>query len=131
MYNIFISHAWHRSEHYNKIVEWLNSYSFLDWRNYSVPKEHPLDSRNNIELRNDLTNQIRPASCVIILSGMYAAYSDWIEYELNEAYRMKKYIIAVEPWGQERMPKIIKEKASATVGWNSASVVKAVIQSQL
>ena len=78
MYNIFISHAWHYSEQYNKIVEWLNSYSFIEWKNYSVPKENPLHSRNNTELKNDLTNQMRPASCVIILSGMYAAYSYWI-----------------------------------------------------
>ena len=130
MYNILIRHAWHYSEQYNKIVEWLNSYSFIEWKNYSVPKENPLHSRNNTELKNDLTNQMRPASCVIILSGMYAAYSDWIEYELNEAYRMGKYIIAVEPWGQQRMPKIIQDKASITVGWNSASVISAVIKSQ-
>ena len=25
-YNIFISHAWHRSEHYKKVIKWLDEY---------------------------------------------------------------------------------------------------------
>lgn len=125
IYHIFISHAWHRSEHYDKIIEWLDD-SSLSYINYSVPKENPLHSGNKTKLKEDLTEQIRPSSCVIILGGMYAAYSDWIEYEINEAIRMGKYIIGVKPWGQERMPQIIQDNASVIVGWNSSSVIDAI-----
>ncbi len=102
MYHIFISHAWKRSDHYDKVKEWLDD-SGIDYSDYSVTKENPLHSGNKTKLKEDLTTQIRPASCVIILSGMYAAHSDWIEYELSEASRMDKYIIGVKPWGQERL----------------------------
>ena len=94
MYNLFISHAWHRSEHYKKVIEWIRD-SDISYKNYSVPEENPLHSGNKFKLQEDLTAQIRPASCVIILSGMYAAHSGWIEYEINEAVRMGKYIIGV------------------------------------
>ena len=124
-YNIFISHAWKYDEHYNKIVQWLNE-AKLDWKNYSVPNHDPADANNKTKLKEVLTSQIRPASCVIILAGMYAAYSDWIEYEVNESVRMGKKIIGVEPWGQEKIPKIVSDNATVMVGWNSSSVVNAV-----
>ena len=57
---------------------------------------------------------------------MYAAYSDWIEYEIDEATRMGKYIIGVEPWGQEKVPTIVSNNADVMVGWNSDSVVNAI-----
>lgn len=129
MYNLFISHAWHRSEHYKKVVEWLDD-SNITYRNYSVPEENPLHCGNKTKLKEDLTAQIRPASCIIILSGMYASHSEWIEYEINEAVRMGKYIIGVCPWGQERVPVIVQNNADVMVGWNSASVINAIKNSK-
>lgn len=125
MYNIFVSHAWKRSEHYKKVIGWLDE-SKLEYKNYSVPEEKALSSNTKKELQEALTKQINPASCVIILAGMYAAYSDWIEYEVNEAIRMGKYIIGVCPWGQERVPIIISDNANIMVGWNSNSVISAI-----
>lgn len=125
MYHIFISHAWHRSEHYKKIVGWLDE-SNIVYSNYSVPKENPLHSGKTSKLKEDLTAQIKPASCVIILAGMYAAYSGWIEYEIDEAVRMGKYIIGVHPWGQEKTPTIISDNADVMVGWNSKSVIDTI-----
>lgn len=125
MYHIFISHAWHRNEHYDTVEKWIKD-SGISWKNYSVPKEDPLHSGNKAKLREDLTKQIRPTNVVIILCGMYAAYSDWIDYEIDEAVRMGKYIIGVKPWGQTRVPAKIQENADVIVGWNSNSVINAI-----
>lgn len=125
MYNIFVSHAWKRSEHYKKIVKWLDD-SDIEYKNYSVPEDDPLETKTKKELKESLTNQIKPSSCVIILAGMYAAYSDWIEYEIGESTRMGKYIIGVEPWGQEKVPTIVSNNADVMVGWNSDSVINAI-----
>lgn len=125
MYNIFISHAWRRSEHYQKIIDWLDE-SNIYYKNYSVPEDDPLHVKSKKELRESLTNQIKPSNCVIILAGMYVAYSDWIEYEINEAVRMGKYIIGVEPWGQKKIPTIVSDNADVMAGWNKNSVVNAV-----
>ena len=73
-----------------------------------------------------MTRQISPAQGVIILAGMYAAHSAWIDYEIDEAIRMNKVIIGVRPWGQERVPVKVQNTAKVMVGWNSSSVIQAV-----
>lgn len=123
---LFISHAWRYNEHYNKIVEWLNGAQNFDWKNCSVPSDDALPDKTSKGLSEGMTRQISPAQGVIILAGMYAAYSDWIEYEVNEAVRMKKIIIGVKPWGQEKIPVIVQNAATVMVAWNSASVVQAI-----
>ena len=104
-YNIFISHAWKYSSDYNQIVKWLNeaqSEGILTWKNYSVPEHDPLIDPNTTigknKLKQMLKNQISPASKVIVLAGMYSAYSDWIGYEIDTAVDYGKYIIGVKPW---------------------------------
>jgi len=123
---IFISHAWRHNHHYDKIVEWLDSAANFDWKNCSVPSDDALTDKTSKGLSEGMTRQIRPAQGVIILAGMYAAHSAWINYEIDEAVRMNKVIIGVEPWGQERIPDNVQNAATVMVGWNSASVIKAV-----
>ena len=125
IYNIFISHAWHRSEHYFKVVDWLNQ-SNIEWKNYSIPEHDPLDANSDRKLREKITRQISSVSIVIIFAGMYVNHSQWIDYEIDEATRLGKYIVSVEPWGQERIPIKIQQSAHETVGWNSASVLNAI-----
>lgn len=129
-YHIFISHAWKYDNDYKTIEQWIKNYfTTSGYSNYSVPKENPLHSGNTYALQQDLTEQISHANCVIIIGGMYGAYSDWMDYEISEAKRMKKYIILVRPWGQQRVPQNAVDAADIIVGWNSASVIDAIIHS--
>ncbi len=124
---IFISHAWQHNEHYWKIVEWLNEAQNFSWSNCSVPSHDGLSDKTSAGLSRGMTKQIAPSQVVILLGGMYAAHSDWIEYEISEAQRMSKTIIGVSPWGQERIPVIVQNASICPiVGWNSASVIQAV-----
>jgi hypothetical protein len=124
-YHLFVSHAWKYDTHYNTVTQWLNA-SDLTWKNFSVPAHDPVDANNTNKLKTALTRQINPSSAVIIIAGMYAAHSSWIDYEIDEAVRMNKVIIGVEPWGQLRIPVKIQNNADRIVGWNSASVIKAI-----
>lgn len=135
-YNIFISHAWRYSEHYKKVVQWINEAQDegkLNWKNYSVPKHNPLldpdDDNDKQKLKNELDEQIRPVSLVIVLAGMYTTYSDWIDYEINTAVSYDKYIIGVKPWGQERIPSVVSENSNVMVGWNKTSIINAILNS--
>ena len=124
---IFISHAWRYSEHFNKIVEWFNEEPNFAWKNCSVPITDPLLAKTSKELREGITRQINPSQVVVILAGMYASYSEWIEYEISEANRLQKPIIGIKPWGQERLPRIVEEESLCKpVGWNRQSVVSTV-----
>lgn len=127
MYNLMISHSWHYEEHYEKVVNWLNEgLGKSEWKNLSVRADNPLDTETDEELKEKLSNRVRLSSAIIVLTGMYAFYSRWIDYEIDEAIRMNKVIIGVRPWGQERIPKKISENATVMVGWNKNSVVNAV-----
>lgn len=127
MYNIFISHSWSYSDNYDRIVNLLRNHPTFSFRDYSVPKNDPIHNcPYEWQLRAAIENQIRPTSCVIILAGVYASYSKWIDKEIQIAKNLGKKIIAVEPWGAARTSQIVKDNADEIVGWNTNSIVKAI-----
>ena len=135
-YNLFISHAWDYSEDYKKVVEWLDKAKAekrLDYKNYSDPKDDPIidpdEQTKKKRMKEKLENQIRPSSIVIVISGMYVAYSEWIGFEIDTAVEMKKYIIGLKPWGQERVPTKVSDNADVMVGWNYDSLINAILSS--
>lgn len=125
-YRLLISHSWNYSEQYSTIKRWLNSTSYFTWSDHSVSCDHPLNTKTKSELCEELTQQIRGCNAIIVVSGMYTSYSEWIDYEISEAERMRKPIIGIKPWGSERVPLIIQNSATAIVAWNSASLVTAI-----
>ena len=125
-YHILISHSWDYNNHYETISGWLNDTPYFLWTDYSVPITRPLTVSGVNELKQKIRNRISLCSCIIILSGMYVAYSDWIDFEIDTAVSMGKPIIGVKPWGQERIPTKVQDNADIMIGWNSASVVDAV-----
>ena len=127
---LFISHAWAYNAEYYRLVELLNSDSTFSWHNYSSPIHDPaVDPTTFVgraTLRAELDNQIRPASCVLIISGMYAAYSDWIQSEIDIAQAYSKPIIGILPRGQERVPQVVQRAAKEMVGWTTTSIIAAI-----
>lgn len=124
---IFISHAWSYNEHYWTLVNWFNEEPNFSWSNCSVPSHDGLPDKTSKGLSEGMTRQISPAQIVLVVGGMYAAHSAWIEYEIKEAQRMGKTIIGIRPWAQERVPQIVQDSSVCDpVGWNRASVIAAV-----
>ena len=133
-YHIFISHAWKYSDDYQTVVKWIDeakAEGTLNWSNYSVPYHDPLvDPSTKVgksKLQKLLENQISPASKIIVISGMYAAHSDWIDFEIDTSVSKGKYIIGLKPWRQERIPVKIQNNADIMVGWNKSSVINAIL----
>jgi hypothetical protein len=136
--HIFISHAWKYSDDYYRLENLLkkekdNPLSKFSFKNYSVPEHDPLIDPNTEIGKRKLTamldTQIKPVSCVIILGGMYANYSYWIQKEIDIAKSYpNKGIIAVYPWGQTNMPVKVQESAHFIVGWQTSSIVNAIMK---
>ena len=127
IYNLFISHSWTHSDAYEKLIRLLDSEQRFLYRDYSVPKNDPIHNANNdAQLKAAIRNQMQHASCVLILAGVYASYSKWINIEIDLAKEMNKKIIAIEPWGSERTSLIVKNNADEIVGWNTSSIVRAI-----
>lgn len=130
-YNLFISHSWAYSDAYEKMTGLLDSQvskdSDFNYKNYSVPKNDPIhNADNDKQLRAAIEAQMRYASCILILAGVYATYSKWINIEIELAKKLNKKIIAIEPWGAEKTSTVVKNNADIIVGWNGASVVRAI-----
>lgn len=123
---LFISHAWQYDQAYLTLVKWFNDEPNFWWKDCSVPSTNALPDKTTSGLKQGITRQINPAQGVLIIAGMYAAHSGWIDYEISEARRLSKVIIGIRPWGQERMPLKVQDAADVLVNWNSASVVGAV-----
>lgn len=127
MYNLFISHSWNYSDAYEKLVNLLDKADNFRYKNYSVPKDDPVhNAKNDATLKAAIRDQMRPASCVLILAGVYSTYSKWINIELDLAVEMGKKIIAVEPWGSERTSARVKLYADKIVKWQTSSIVSAI-----
>lgn len=131
MYNIFISHSWSYANHYDKVAEFLDDQK-VSYKNYSVPKDDPIHTKgSDKELYAAIEKQIKPCSCVIIMAGVYASYSKWIDKEIEIAQKYKKPIIAVMYWGAERISSKVREASDVIVKWNAKSVADAVKQYSL
>ena len=127
MYNLFISHSWTYNNTYEDLTKLLNNASYFSYKNYSVPKDDPIHNANNdTELYNAIEEQIRHASVVLILAGVYSSYSKWIDKEIEIAQNLNKPILAIEPWGSEKTSAKVKNSADRIVRWNTDSIVSAI-----
>lgn len=126
-YNLFISHSWTYSDAYEKLVALLDAKPYFSYKNYSVPKDDPIqDADDDYQLMEAIKAQMQPASCVLILAGVYASYSKWMNIEIELALQMSKTIIAIEPWGSEHTSTVVKNTADKIVKWNTDSIVDAI-----
>lgn len=131
--HVFISHSWSYSGHYDTLASWIFGERWsvgqasLDFRNYSVPKDDPIENaRNEQALRTAIYRQIALSHVVIIPTGMYTNYSTWIAKEIDGCRGYKKPILAVNPWGQQRTSSVVGAAASRIVGWNKQPLINAI-----
>lgn len=128
--NLFISHSWTYSDQYTRLVTLLQKRGYFSFRNYSVPRDNPVHSNGTIaELRQAIRQQMAPCSVVLILAGVYATYSQWINEEIDlakEGFRDPKPIVAIAPWGSQYISSTVRASADQIVRWNTESVVSAI-----
>lgn len=126
VYRLFISHSWTYGDAYDKLTQMLDAQG-LDYYNHSVPKSNPLHTNGTQkQLREAIEAQIRGTSCVLILAGVYATYSKWINEEIAIAKSYGKPIIAIQPWGAEKTSTVVKGNADKIVNWQGSSIVTAI-----
>lgn len=130
IYNLFISHSWTYSNQYDNLINLLNNASYFEHKNYSVPKDNPIHRANSDKaLKEAIKCQMKSASVIIILAGVYSTYSRWINIEIELAkygFIEPKKIIAIEPWGSQHTSTPVKKAADVCVGWNTTSIINAI-----
>jgi hypothetical protein len=129
-YNLFVSHSWSYSDAYDRLVNMLDDAAYFDYRNYSVPRDDPIhNAPNSQSLYNAIKDQMSPCHVVLILAGVYATHSKWINAEIKiskDEFYTKKPILAIEPWGSDKTSQVVKDNADLIVGWNTDSIIKGI-----
>lgn len=125
-YRLFISHSWKYDDLYKRLAEFLDEQGIL-YYNHSVPKDDPVHTNgSDRQLRAAIDAKISGCSGVIILAGVYATYSKWINEEITISRSYGKPLVAIEPWGAERTSIVVKNAADKVVRWNGKSVADAI-----
>lgn len=131
--NVFISHSWAYSEHYERLAGWVFeevwsvSGQRIHFFDTSVPRDNPIHfAPNDAVLQQAIYERIANSHVLMIPTGMYANHSKWISKEINGAKAYRKPIVAVDPWAQKRTSSIVTEAADESVGWNKQSIINAV-----
>lgn len=127
-YHLFISHSWTYADQYSNLVNLLNQANRFCYHNYSIPKDDPVHVGTDKELSKAIHDQMQPCGIVIVLAGVYASYSKWIDKEIKIArssFSRPKPILAIRPWTNEISP-MVRDNASEVVKWNTESIVSAI-----
>ncbi len=129
-HHLFISHSWAYSNTYDRLVSLLRRRKYFRFKDYSVPRDDPIhNARTVVALRTAIRQQMSPCGAVLILAGVYATYSKWIDEEIRLAQRgfvVPKPIIAIRPRGNVRLSKPVQQAANRIVSWNKDSIVAAI-----
>ena len=129
-YNLFLSHSWANGDDYDRLISLLNKRAYFIFKDYSVPKDNPIhDAPNSRALYDAIKRQMTPCHVIIIMAGVYATYSTWIQNEIKIAkgeFRTSKPIVAVRPRGNVNVSTRVSQAADRLVGWNTESVVSAI-----
>ncbi|VVN11569.1 hypothetical protein PS662_03872 [Pseudomonas fluorescens] len=126
-YHLFISHSWNYAHTHDDLVRLLRAQPGFTFKNFSVPPHNPiLDAPTDKQLETAIEDKIRPCSAVLIMAGVYSTYSKWINKEIEIARRMGKVIIAIKPFGADRISTVVRNAAHAECAWNTKSIVSTI-----
>ena len=108
----------------------LKSASYFDFKDFSVPKNDPThNAPTSQQLYDAIKVKMAPTSIILVMSGVYSSYSEWIKKKMQIAkteFPYPKKILAIEPWGSERTSTFVKDNADKVVGWNGQGIADAI-----
>ena len=125
-YKVFISHSWDYVDDLMNLRRLLNNRPYFNAIYEEIPPHEAINSANATYIKYRIRKRIEESDVVIGMAGMYGSYSEWMNWEIETAKSMGKPVIAVIPWGQERVAKTMAGQADRIVRWNTESIVSAI-----
>jgi len=125
-YKVFISHSWKYVNDLNKLRNLLEQRGYFNVEFTEVPPDCKINSSNAYYIKKRLKEKIKSSDVVLGIAGMYASYSDWMNWELSTAISEGKKVIGVVPHGAQRVSTIVAGYSNDIVRWNTESIVRAI-----
>ena len=125
-YKIFISHSWDYVDDLIRLRNLLEQRGYFHVEFTEASPENPINSDKSKYIRTVLSQRIESSDIVLCIAGVYASYSDWMEWELDKAIEKNIPIVGVIPRGKTNISRIVVNRAKETVKWNTESIVSAI-----
>ncbi len=130
--NIFISHYGKDDVHVQSLKNRLKEQG-NDVRNFSVDSTNHKDGRipRKEVVERLLRMRIKWSSTLICLIGPKTHTRNWVDFEIEEAYKLGKRIVGVYAYGSKstaELPEMVKKYASNIIGWNSIEKLGELIE---
>jgi len=128
--HFFASHSWSHSRHREGLHAILRPWERgLDFQDHSISRAHPLNTDTDPELASEIRDTIAGMDALLILAGMYANNSPWMQFEIDMAFAFRVPIIPILPNGQERVPRLPTRLATfPPVHWRGQSIREALLR---
>ena len=127
-YKIFISHCWDYDDVLQNLKNLLDSRGYFPAEYTQVEKTHPINSEYAPAIKAQITKRLEDSDIVLAIAGVYASYSDWMQWEMDKAKELGLNIVGVIPRGQERISTQVYSRSRVDVRWNTESIVDAIRQ---
>lgn len=124
--NVFVSHSWDHVKDLRNLRKLLKDRGYFNVEFKEVPPDSPINSQNSEYVKRVLRKRIEDSNVVLGIAGIYASYSDWMDWELSTAISKGKKVVGVIPWGQERISQTVTKYSIEDVRWNTESIVDAI-----
>lgn len=125
-YKIFISHSWDHVDDLRRLRNLLEQRGYFHVEFTEASPDNPINSDKSKYIRIILSQKIESSDIVLCIAGIYASYSDWMEWELDKAIEKNIPIVGVIPRGKTNISRIVANRAKETVKWNTESIVSAI-----
>jgi len=125
-YRVFISHSWSYIDELRRLRNLLETRGYFNVEFMEVTPDYPINSQNANYIKQRLRQKIQEADVVLGIAGMYASYSDWMDWELSTAKSYNKSVIGVVPRGAQRISETVNKYSITNVNWNTESIVSAI-----
>ena len=125
-YKIFISHSWNYDDVLQRLKNLLNERGYFPAEYTQVEKSHPINSEYAPAIKAQITRRLEDSDIVLAIAGVYASYSEWMQWEMDKAIDLELNVVGVIPWGQERISTQVYNRSKVDVRWNTESIVDAI-----
>lgn len=125
-YYLFISHSWDHDDVLQNLKALIDGRGYFPAEYTQVEKDCPINSDRASVIKANITKRLEQSDVVLAIEGVFASYSDWMQWEMDKAKELGLKIIGVIPRGQERISQQVYARSVTDVRWNADSIVDAI-----
>lgn len=99
----------------------------LDLDIYDQGLQEPINSEYSSYIKRVIREKIKAVSVIACLIGNGTAWREWVDWELNTAYELRKGICGLRLKGSRgRTPPLLREIGAPIARWNVSDIVAAI-----